>query len=151
MGRIIKTVDLPDEQASLALGANIADCLRIGDVVLLSGELGVGKTSLARGLIRALSGDKDIPSPTYSLLQTYDTRKFEIWHFDLYRLEHESEVWRLGIEDALDTGVCIIEWPERISSLLSGAELTVKLSFAAKGRQAAFQGDQNWEARLDHG
>jgi len=91
----------------------------------------------------------EVPSPTYTLVQTYRTPKFDIWHFDLYRLEEPGDVWELGIEEALDEGVCLIEWPERIEDLLSGAELTIEISFLEQGREAKLTGNTAWQERLN--
>ena len=149
MSRIIITVDLPDDAATQAFGAWLAPYLRAGDVVLLKGDLGAGKTTWARGLICALLGDVEVPSPTYTLVQTYSAPDFEVWHFDLYRLKQEDEVWELGIEEALDDGVCLIEWPERIDGLLSGTELTVALRIIDDRRVAVLTGDCNWGSKLN--
>ncbi len=148
MSRIIKTIDLKDEASTQALGAWLAPFLRAGDVVLLQGDLGAGKTTWARGLICALLGDTEVPSPTYTLVQTYTAPNFEIWHFDLYRLKHETEVWELGIEEALDDGVCLIEWPERIAGLLNGTELVVALNIKNGRRGADIIGNKAWKARI---
>lgn len=112
------TVHLPDEAATARLGALIAPHLRAGDVVYLSGELGAGKSSLARGLIRALTtADQDVPSPTFTLIQSYDTPKFALQHLDLYRIETPEETWELGLDDLLVSSVLLIEWPERLAHL----------------------------------
>ena len=145
---IIKTILLPDEAATLALGKSLAPVLRAGDIILLRGGLGAGKTSLARGIITSILGDIDVPSPTYTLVQTYETSRFEFWHFDLYRLENPSDIWELGIEDAFGNGVCLIEWPMRIESLLSGHELCINIIFEGDGRRAEISGPKAWEARL---
>jgi len=152
MSRIIKTVHLTDEDATMALGARLAPYLRAGDVVLLKGDLGAGKTTWARGLICSLLGvevgDVEVPSPTYTLVQTYDAPNFEVWHFDLYRLKQENDVWELGIEEALDDGICLIEWPERIEGLLNGSELTVALNIDNTERTAIIIGNADWQTRL---
>lgn len=148
MSRIIKTVHLTDENATMALGAWLVPFLRGGDVILLKGDLGAGKTTWARGLICALLGDVEVPSPTYTLVQTYDAPNFEVWHFDLYRLKQENDVWELGIEEALEDGVCLIEWPERIDGLLNGTELTIMLNIDETGRTANIVGNADWEARF---
>jgi len=128
------TVDLPDEAATAALGVGIARVLRKGDVVALIGELGAGKTTLARALIRHLAGpDTEAPSPTFTLVQTYATRSIPIWHFDLYRLNSSAEAQELGLEEAVD-GVALIEWPERLGRDLPVARLEVRLSYAGHGR-----------------
>ncbi|MBL4853653.1 MAG: tRNA (adenosine(37)-N6)-threonylcarbamoyltransferase complex ATPase subunit type 1 TsaE [Robiginitomaculum sp.] len=149
MNRIIKTVQAADAEEMAAQGAWLAGHLRPGDIVLLKGNLGAGKTSFARGLIQALLEDAEVPSPTFTLVQTYSAKDFEIWHFDLYRLQNESEIWELGIEEALENGVCLIEWPQSIAGLLSGAELEIVLRFSGKGRVVKFNGDEKWEARLN--
>ena len=150
MNRIIKTIHLADEKATLALGVWLAPQLRSGDVVLLKGGLGAGKTTLARGLITHIMDASEVPSPTYTLVQTYPSEGFDIWHFDLYRLKSESEVWELGIEDALDTGICLIEWPERIEGLLNGTELVVALKTDGVIRTAEITGNADWETRLEN-
>lgn len=144
-----KTLELSDEKATRALGGALACLLRPGDVILLRGELGAGKTSLARGLISTLCEAEEIPSPTYTLVQTYKTPNFEIWHFDLYRLEDPGDVWELGIEDALEHGVCLIEWPERIENLLNGTELTIEMQIVGDARTATLSGNQAWGDRLN--
>ncbi len=149
MNRIIKTAQAEDEKAMAAQGAWLAELLRPGDIVLLRGNLGAGKTSFARGLIQALLKGAEVPSPTFTLVQTYKAPAFEIWHFDLYRLQNESEIWELGIEEALERGVCLIEWPQSIAGLLSGAELEIVLRFSGKGRVVKFFGNEKWEARLN--
>ena len=109
---------LPDETATARLGALIAPRLKVGDVVYLHGELGAGKSSLARGLIRALThADEDVPSPTFTLMQTYDAAAFSIVHLDLYRLQAPEESYELGLDDALATSVLVIEWPDKLAHL----------------------------------
>lgn len=109
---------LKDEHATAALGAQIAEFLAVGDLILLFGDLGCGKTTLARGLIQKLSGTKEnVPSPTFTLVQTYETRP-ALWHVDLYRLENSKEIMELGIIDALDQASLLIEWAEKIPDSL---------------------------------
>lgn len=110
-------VVLPSEAATDALATRLAAVLRAGDTVLLSGGLGAGKTHLARALIRAYLGNpaEPVPSPTFTLVQTYDTGDVPIWHADLYRLGDPSEVDELGLDDALGEAICLIEWPDRLA------------------------------------
>lgn len=110
----------PEKTAELA--AAFARLVRPGDVFLLSGQIGAGKTHFTRSLIQAriAYADKpveDVPSPTFTLVQTYEVDGFEIWHSDLYRLTHPDEVEELGLFDAFDTAVCLIEWPDRLGDL----------------------------------
>ena len=122
-----------------------------GDFFALLGPNGAGKTTLSRGLIQALLGaDTEVPSPTYTLVQTYEAPDFDIWHFDLYRLEREADVWELGIEDAIENGLCLIEWPQRIESLLPDTALTIQIETKDDGRLAVLAGGDNWEARLEN-
>ncbi len=144
-----KTIMLENETQTRALGAKLAHLFSPGDVISLRGDLGAGKTSLARGAIRALCETDEVPSPTYTLVQTYDAPTFGIWHFDLYRLENPQDVWELGIEEALEEGVCLIEWPERIENLLSGAELNIYIAFDKTGRTATLSGNADWAERLN--
>ena len=106
-------VALPDLAATAALGARIAAALRPGDAVALEGDLGAGKTTLARAILAALGLDENVPSPTFTLVQTYDTPQLRVSHFDLYRLKSEAEMQELGLEEALEDGAVLVEWPER--------------------------------------
>ena len=128
---------LPDERATEALGATLAERLRIGDVVGLKGDLGAGKTTLARAIIRAAAGDPEliVPSPTFTLVEVYETPRGTFWHFDLYRLEAAEQVYELGWEEALAEGIALVEWPERLGKLLP-KHLSVTLEVADDGRLA---------------
>jgi tRNA threonylcarbamoyladenosine biosynthesis protein TsaE len=132
-----EVVELADERATLALGARLAGEAARGDVFALKGALGAGKTTLARGFIRALTTpEEEVPSPTFTLVQGYDSRKGPLWHFDLYRLEDPEEAWELGIEDAFADGISLIEWPERLGPLLPARRRDVTLEMAGIGRRA---------------
>ncbi len=144
-------IDLINAAASHALGARLAPYLRPGDCIALTGGLGAGKTTLVRGLIQALCGPVEVPSPTYTLVQTYETRQGEIWHCDLYRLEHPDEVEELGLLDALYEAICLIEWPDRLGSALPEGYLKIDLCFTDNGRQAKLTGDKLWKERLHDG
>ena len=130
-------MSLPDERATEALGATLAGRLRIGDVVGLKGDLGAGKTTLARAIIRAAAGDPEliVPSPTFTLVEVYETPRGAFWHFDLYRLEAADQVYELGWEEALAEGITLVEWPERLGRLLP-QHLSVTLEMEDDGRRA---------------
>jgi tRNA threonylcarbamoyl adenosine modification protein YjeE len=139
---------LADESATQRLGATLARALRPHDLVALEGDLGAGKTTLARAILRAASDDPAliVPSPTFTLVEVYDTPKGAFWHFDLYRLEAPEQVFELGWEEALAEGIVLIEWPERLGALLPRPALTVTLSINGKARAAVLEG----EARFAH-
>jgi tRNA threonylcarbamoyladenosine biosynthesis protein TsaE len=143
-------IDLPDENATAALAARLAALAWPSDVIALKGELGVGKTSFARAFIRARGGDEDVPSPTFTLVQSYDLPNGTVWHFDLYRLKSAEEAWELGIEDAFRDGISLIEWPERLGSLLPARCLAVALDYGATGtaRRAVLSAGTDWAKRL---
>ncbi|WP_395649605.1 tRNA (adenosine(37)-N6)-threonylcarbamoyltransferase complex ATPase subunit type 1 TsaE [Brevundimonas sp.] len=144
---------LPDAEATTALGARIAPLLRAGDAVLLYGPLGMGKSTLARGLIRALARpDEDVPSPTFTLVQFYETTP-PVAHFDLYRLTRPEEAFEIGLDEALDEGCVLIEWPERLGddvSWIAGTHLLgITLSEHGDGRVATVSVAGTWETRRD--
>ena len=118
-------LDLESAAETEALGRRIADALQPGDTVTLSGALGAGKTLLARSIVRRFLPQEEVPSPTFTLVQTYDAPAFAIWHVDLYRLRSQTEVRELGLDDALDGGVLIIEWPDRMGDLLPRDRLDI--------------------------
>src|SRR5436190_17123334 len=103
---------LEDEQATARVGASLAARARAGDVITLSGPLGVGKTALARGFIAALGHGGEVPSPSFAIVQPYEDIEPPVWHVDLYRIEDASEIDELGLDAAADA-VLLVEWPER--------------------------------------
>ena len=120
----------PEETAAIA--RKLAFLLRPRDVILLKGDLGTGKSAFARALIQTLCGEEtEVPSPTFTLVQTYATSNFVLWHFDLYRLKHPNEVYELGIEEAYSNGVSLIEWPERMGALLPPNSLEIEFSYGS--------------------
>ena len=131
------SMPLADETATERLGATLAARLQPGDVVGLQGELGSGKTTLARAILRAAAGDPDliVPSPTFTLVEVYETARGTYWHFDLYRLEAPEQVYELGWEEALAGGVVLVEWPQRLGPLLP-KHLSVVLEVEGDGRRA---------------
>ena len=129
-------VALPDDAATARLGAAVAGLLREGGSVLLWGDLGAGKSTLARGLVRALTRpEEDVPSPTFTLMQQYDARPF-LTHFDLYRLADERETIEVGLDEALDEGAIVVEWPQRMGDRLPPDRLDIELEILAEGRRA---------------
>lgn len=149
MAQRVLTFSLPDEAATAALGQRLAAAARPGDVIALYGDLGAGKTTLARALIRTLAGpETEAPSPTFTLVQTYATPGLPVWHFDLYRLENPGEARELGLEEAVD-GLALIEWPERLGRDLPRMRLEVRLSFEGTGRIARLVDLDDWSTRLD--
>ncbi|MFZ5778581.1 MAG: tRNA (adenosine(37)-N6)-threonylcarbamoyltransferase complex ATPase subunit type 1 TsaE [Pseudomonadota bacterium] len=138
------TFSLPDEAATQRLGDLLAGRLQVRDLVALHGGLGVGKTALARAILRAASRDPAliVPSPTFTLVEVYETRRGTFWHFDLYRLEAPEQVFELGWEEARADGIALVEWPERLEGLLPGDRLDVMLSIDGAGRRADLRGNE---------
>ncbi len=143
------TIDLADEAATDRFAEDVAACLAPGDVIALSGGLGVGKTTFARALIRSLADDPDleVPSPTFTLAQSYALGPVPVTHFDLYRLASPDELDELGLEEALGHGAALVEWPERAGPL-PGEPLTIAFAIAGDGRDATLSGGGDWQKRL---
>jgi tRNA threonylcarbamoyladenosine biosynthesis protein TsaE len=140
---------IDDAQGLERLGARIAGRLRAGEAVCLWGPLGAGKSTLARGLVRALtSPDEEVPSPTFTLVQAYEGR-LPLAHFDLYRLKRADEAYELGLDEALDVGAVVIEWPERLDGALPGDRLDVEIAIPedGRGRLVRFAGHGAWAGR----
>ncbi len=160
-------LELPDEAATARLARSLAAVARAGDVIALAGELGSGKTVFARAFINALPPPKpapasdappgappgapeEVPSPTFTLLQTYQRAPAPVWHFDLYRLERPEEIHEIGFEEGLGEAIVLIEWPERLGPLLPAERLELRLDFAerAEARRATLTGTGSWTRRL---
>ena len=143
-------VDLPDEAATAAFAARVSALAAAGDVIALKGDLGAGKTSFARAFIRSRGAVEEVPSPTFTLVQVYELAGAAIWHFDLYRLKSAEEAWELGIEDAFSEGISLIEWPERLGSLLPRYRLEITFHYGdlPDARRAALDGGGDWPERL---
>ena len=139
---------LPDLPATQALAARLARCLRAGDLVLLEGDLGAGKTELARAVIRALAGAPvAVPSPTFTLLQTYDLPGLEVGHADLYRIADSGELIELGLEECLTRGALLVEWPDRAASRWPAERLSVALGARPddpEAREVTLTGTGRW-------
>ena len=125
---------LEDEQATARLGAELAAVARAGDIITLSGPLGVGKTALARGFIGALGHQADVPSPSFAIVQPYEELDPPVWHVDFYRIEEASEIGELGLDSAVDA-VLLVEWPERAGANMWPESLALSLEFADQGRR----------------
>ena len=148
---LLATFALADAEATSDFGRRFAALLRAGDVLLLEGPIGAGKTHFSRALIRARLGrEEDVPSPTFTLIQTYGAAP-EIWHSDLYRLGHPDEVAELGLEDAFSTAICLVEWPEQHGSLRPEGALTLRFRLTEGGDARAVDliGPPAWQPRLE--
>ena len=122
-------VALPDEAATQRLGQMLSRALRPGDALCLTGPLGAGKSTLARALVRALTTpDEEVPSPTFTLVQFYDGPDFPVAHFDLYRLTDPDEAYEIGLEEALEDGAVVIEWPQRLQERLPADRLDIEIT-----------------------
>ncbi len=135
------------EAETSAFGAKLAAAARAGDVITLSGPLGVGKTTLVRGFLSGLGHDDEVPSPTFAIVQPYDALDPPAWHVDLYRVEDGSELAELGLEDAAGA-VLLVEWPERAGGDAWLQALRLSLDFAEAGaRRLTAQVPPAWEGR----
>jgi tRNA threonylcarbamoyladenosine biosynthesis protein TsaE len=133
----VPTLTLPDETATLALGAALAPHVEPGLVVTLRGELGAGKTTLVRGLLRALGHAGRVKSPTYTLVELYEVSRLHLYHFDFYRFHDPKEWIDAGFRDTFNgRNVCLIEWPERAQGQLPPADLDISLVVTEPGRRA---------------
>ena len=147
------TVDLPTEAATETLARDLAQALRAGDLVTLSGDLGAGKTMFARALIRQLADDPEleVSSPTFTLIQLYDTPSFPVVHADLYRIAHASELEELGWDETPEGALVLVEWPERAGDALPSDRLDIRFVHAGKietARRATLTGTGEWSRRL---
>jgi len=142
----------PDSTAQLAV--DLAGRLEPGDVILLDGPIGSGKTHFARSLIQScLSQPEDVPSPTFTLVQVYDTGNHEIWHADLYRLASQDEVDELGLAEAFETAVCVVEWPEKLGDQRPASALTARFQPSPDAEDARHLtltwSDPKWDGKLE--
>ena len=132
-----RQISLADEAATIRFATAMAAVLRPGDTILLQGPIGAGKSAFARGVIRArLNRMEEVPSPTFTLVQTYPHPDGDIWHADLYRLSHPDEVIELGLDEAFDTAICLVEWPDRLGTLAPPKAIRLTLSYDGDGRRA---------------
>jgi tRNA threonylcarbamoyl adenosine modification protein YjeE len=143
------SLHLDDDDATDRLGEDLALALKPGDCLALSGDLGAGKSSLSRALIRALADDAEleVPSPTFTLVQSYDLR-IPVSHFDLYRLGDSAELTELGFDEALQNGICLVEWPEMAASELPDDRIVLTLTHEGAGRRVTIQAPDKQDARI---
>lgn len=142
--------DLPTEAATAAFAGQIGANLMPGDTILLSGPVGAGKSFFCRALIRSRTGTtEDIPSPTFTLVQTYPHQDGDIWHCDLYRLTDADEVIELGLDEAFENAICLIEWPDRLGSLCPANALHLTFHAGEIGHHATATACGSWKARLE--
>ena len=143
-------MNLAQEADTARLGAAIAGVLRPGEAVCLSGPLGAGKSTLARALVRALTTpDEEVPSPTFTLVQFYEGPRLRVAHFDLYRLSNPDEAYEIGLDEAIDEGAAVIEWPERLAGRLPPDRLDVEIGPGDddEGRRVRITPHGAWEGR----
>lgn len=144
-----RQIILPDEAATLRFASAMAALLHPGDTLLLQGPIGAGKSAFARGVIRARLGRmEDVPSPTFTLVQTYEAPDGDIWHCDLYRLTNPDEVLELGLQDAFQTAICLIEWPDRLGRDAPQDALTLTFAARADDHLVTFTAPAHWQDRL---
>lgn len=138
--RQMQTLSIANEAELIALGAALIPQLSAGQTVCLSGGLGAGKTTLVRGMIQSVLGNIDVPSPTYTLVQTYDFPEYELWHCDMYRLERPEDGYELGLMDAFEEALCLIEWPDKLGNLIPENVLRIEIAFEGEGRKVTLLG-----------
>lgn len=143
----VREIALADLAATKVLGARIAAHLRPGQAIALEGDLGAGKTALARAILETLGVTESVPSPTFTLVQHYETPLLAVDHFDLYRIEEEAELDQLGLDETLANGVALIEWPDRAGKRLPFDALHVRLDVLGQtSRRARISGPSGWAA-----
>jgi tRNA threonylcarbamoyladenosine biosynthesis protein TsaE len=145
---------LADEQATLKLGAHLAGFLSPGLTIFLIGDLGAGKTTLVRGLLRGLGFEGRVKSPTYTLVESYSISSLYLYHFDLYRFKHEQEWLDAGFNELFnESNICLVEWPERAMNLLPKADVEINLAIEGEGRRLSIAStkidmEKFWDTRV---
>lgn len=143
-----EAIRLADPDATERFGRELARMIRRGDVIALFGDLGAGKTTLSRGILRGLGHESDVASPTFPIVQPYEELAPPIWHVDLYRIDEPEELAELALDEALSDGALLIEWPERLGDALWPHALRLYLTGAGEGARAlTARVPPAWEAR----
>ena len=136
------------EQDTIELGQKVAKFAQKGDVFALYGTLGMGKTVFCRAFIQALTDAKEVPSPTFTLLQTYSSSDFEIYHFDLYRIKSPEEIFEIGMEEAIYDGVSLIEWPEKMENYLPKKAFIINILPYEQGRKITIDSNSDIQKQM---
>ncbi|MGB0934692.1 MAG: tRNA (adenosine(37)-N6)-threonylcarbamoyltransferase complex ATPase subunit type 1 TsaE [Alphaproteobacteria bacterium] len=145
----MRVVPLNSLEDTKKLAEELAAVARVGDVIALQGDLGAGKSTFARYFITACNPEiSEVPSPTFTYVQLYDTPKFPIAHFDLYRVEDPMQLVEIGMQEALDTAVSLIEWPYQVRGVEYPNKLEVTLEVSDSGRRAVIKPDASWQDRV---
>ena len=151
MSDLILYRTLSSEQDTRNLASGLAPMARPGDVIALEGDLGAGKTVFARAFVTALGGGDEVPSPTFTLVQSYDSASGPIHHFDLYRIESPEDTFELGLEELLPDGISLIEWPDRLGPYMPTDHLTIRIiENSSTSRVVEAVGSGDWVHRLDN-
>ena len=138
-----QTIYKKDEAAMMAFGGKLADELQAGGIVLLKGDLGAGKTTLVRGLLRHIGHEGIVKSPTYTLVEPYELQDRKVYHFDLYRLGDPEELEYMGGRDYWESdALCLIEWPEQAKGYLPEADLIIEISYQGTGRNISISNNK---------
>ena len=145
------TLPLLSEADTAKFAEKIASIAKTGDTLLLEGPIGAGKSAFARAFIRARLGRmEDVPSPTFTLVQTYEDPNGDIWHCDLYRLTHPDEAFELGLDTAFDTAICLIEWPDRLGQYIPENALHLSFSAGDTHHSVIISAPTAWADRIGH-
>lgn len=143
-------VQLNGLEATQKLAAKLSELAVAGDIIALEGPIGAGKTTFARYFVAASGYRDEVPSPTFTLVQTYEGERLSIWHFDLYRLQRPEDTFELGMDQAFDEAVSLIEWPERLNGLLPADRLLLRFSHGANDndREVEIDCGDRWSPRI---
>ena len=154
-GDVNLKITVTSEAETQHLAATLAPLAEVGEIITLSGELGTGKTVFARAFINTLGETSEVPSPTFTLVQSYYLNPKTVHHFDLYRLEKSEDAFELGIEELFADGISLIEWPERLGSFLPMERLNLIFSYSTDfsdtttTRQIKIEGPKSWQSRIN--